>query len=79
MSANADWLKAYEEQKAKALERLTAAKEGRMVDTNVSGLSGTIQRPSSSGPAVKKRPAMVPKSQGPVPKGVKVSVQVAAA
>ena len=37
-----DWQKQYEEQKAKALERLTASKNGTATDTNVSGLSGLI-------------------------------------
>ena len=42
MSANSDWMKAYEAQKAKALERLSAAKSGSLKETNVSGLSGLI-------------------------------------
>ena len=37
-----DWQKQYEMQKAKAMERLTAVKNGTATDTNVSGLSGLI-------------------------------------
>ena len=37
MSANSDWLKAYEAQRAKALDRLSASKSGSLKDTNVSG------------------------------------------
>ena len=37
-----DWQKQYEMQKAKAMERLTAVKNGTVTDTNVSGLSGLI-------------------------------------
>ena len=75
MSANSDWIKAYEAQKAKALERLTAAKSGNSTDTNVSGLSGStpaknkINRPRNSlygAPQNSNRPSMgVPPGRTP--------------
>ena len=45
MSTNSEWLKAYEAQKSKALEQLSATKSGaEMIDSNVSGLSGQKRR-----------------------------------
>ena len=41
MSANSEWLKAYEAQKSKALEQLSATKsDAGLIHSNVSGLSG---------------------------------------
>ena len=70
MSANnSEWLKAYEAQKAKALERLSAAKNGANQDPNVTGLSGFASKPAPSEP--KKGPIKVtpkPQVQSPISK-----------
>ena len=62
MSANSDWMKAYEAQKAKALERLTASKSGNSTDTNVSGLSGLIPSKTKINPKKPSTPSKPPQS-----------------
>ena len=45
MSANSEWLKAYEAQKSKALEQLSAAKsDAGLIHSNASGLSGPSKK-----------------------------------
>ena len=45
MSTNSEWLKAYEAQKSKALEQLSAAKsDAGLIHSNASGLSGQKRR-----------------------------------
>ena len=45
MSANSEWLKAYEAQKSKALEQLSAAKsDAGLIHSNSPGLSGPSKK-----------------------------------
>ena len=45
MSANSEWLKAYEAQKSKALEQLSAAKsDAGLIHSNSPGLSGQSKK-----------------------------------
>ena len=49
MSSNSSWLEAYEAQKAKALQRLEANKNGQSNVTGLSGSSGIVDTKEVSG------------------------------